>query len=79
MATYEDGIRECQQLLLNEADGFDHAAAQEGDSNAGKILAAQAGYFRLLVEQIEQRAAFHRAVGDLADAPRDSDPSRLEG
>jgi len=72
MATYEDGLRECKALLLNEADGLDHAALLEGGSNAGKIFAAQADYFRLLVAQLEQREAFHRTVSDLADEPRDS-------
>lgn len=67
MATYEDGIRECKQLLLNEAEGLDHAAALEGDSNPGRIFAAQASYFRLLVTQLEQRRVFREKIGAFAD------------
>lgn len=67
MSTYEDGVRECQQLLLGEAEGFEHAAAYDGDSNPGRVFAAWAAYLRMLAAQLEQRMMLRQQVEGLAD------------
>jgi hypothetical protein len=64
-ASYEDGFREVSAMLVEEADGFEFAAAN-AEGRAGQVLGAFAKYLRHIVGRLEERRAFAAEIGALA-------------